>query len=197
VNGKRYKADTDQSPAVRWHASRPRVGTNVLHVLTQHYAKSWWRVIILHFQRVFVTSGRMSNNRTILCQNGRRRLICFNYQLIAQFLLSITICMLYYNRHISSINMPIFRRTNCIITTSGIVPLCTVLYSHLQIVTVPDAVIIQFVLLKMGMLMLETCRGLWYTYCYRIKELCNKLVIGETSLYYDARSENHKKRGSC
>jgi hypothetical protein len=27
-------------------------------------------------------------------------------------------------------------------------------------VTIPDAVIIQFVLLKMGMLMLETCRGL-------------------------------------
>ena len=34
------------------------------------------------------------------------------------------------------------------------------LYSHLQRVTIPDAVIIQFVLLKMGMLMLETCRKL-------------------------------------
>jgi len=29
-------------------------------------------------------------------------------------------------RHVSSINMPIFRRTNCIITASGIVTLCTV-----------------------------------------------------------------------
>jgi len=29
-----------------------------------------------------------------------------------------------------------------------------------QGVTIPDAVIIQFVLLKMGMLMLKTCRGL-------------------------------------
>ena len=87
--------------------------------------------------------------------------------------------MLHYNpRHVSSINMPIFRRTNCIITASGIVTLCTVqysmpdesrllssllssgiLYSRLQRVTIPDAVIIQFVLLKMGMLMLETCRG--------------------------------------
>ena len=36
----------------------------------------------------------------------------------------------------------------------------TVLYCTVQRVTVPDAVIIQFVLLKMGMLMLETCRGL-------------------------------------
>jgi hypothetical protein len=32
-----------------------------------------------------------------------------------------------------------------------------ILYSHLQRVTIPDAVIIQFVLLKKGMLMLETC----------------------------------------
>ena len=80
--------------------------------------------------------------------------------------------MLHYNpRHVSSINMPIFRRTNCIITTSGIVTLCKwpdesrllssgILYSRLQRVTIPDVVIIQFVLLKMGMLMLETCRGL-------------------------------------
>ena len=34
------------------------------------------------------------------------------------------------------------------------------LYSLLQRVTIPDAVIIQFVLLKMGMLKLETCGGL-------------------------------------
>jgi hypothetical protein len=31
-----------------------------------------------------------------------------------------------------------------------------ILYSRLQRVTIPDAVIIQFVLLKMGMLVLET-----------------------------------------
>ena len=73
--------------------------------------------------------------------------------------------------------MPIFRRTSFIITESGIVTLCKrlysmpdesrlsllssgILYSRLQRVTIPDAVIILFVLLKMGMLMLETCRGL-------------------------------------
>jgi len=33
------------------------------------------------------------------------------------------------------------------------------LYCSVQRVTIPDAVRIQFVLLKMGMLMLETCRG--------------------------------------
>ena len=38
--------------------------------------------------------------------------------------------MLHYNpRHVSSINMPIFRRTNFIITASGIVTLCKRLYS--------------------------------------------------------------------
>ena len=78
--------------------------------------------------------------------------------------------MLLYNpRHVSSINMPIFRRTNFIITASGIVTLCKRIYSmpdesRLQSsllssgtlyctaerVTIPDAVIIQFVLLKMA-----------------------------------------------
>jgi len=43
----------------------------------------------------------------------------------AQFLYSLTICLLhYYPRHASSINMPIFRRTNCTLTASGIVALC-------------------------------------------------------------------------
>ena len=107
------------------------------------------------------------------------RLISFtNFN--AQFPYSITIWMLHYNpRHVSNINMPIFRRTNCIITASVIVTLCTVqysmpdesrlfcsllssgiLYCTVQRVTIPDAVIIQLVLLKMGMLMLETCRAL-------------------------------------
>jgi hypothetical protein len=104
----------------------------------------------------------------------------FNNQLNAQFLYSLSICMLHYNpRHVSSINMPIFRRRNFIITASGVVTLCKrlyripdesrllcslllcgILYCTIQRVTIPDAVIIQFVLLKMGILMLETCRGL-------------------------------------
>ena len=35
----------------------------------------------------------------------------------------------YYPRHVSSINMPIFRRTNCILTASGIVAPCKRLHS--------------------------------------------------------------------
>ena len=61
--------------------------------------------------------------------NMRQKLISFtNFN--AHFLYSLTICMLHYNpRHVSSINMPIFRRTNCNVTASGIVTLCTVQYS--------------------------------------------------------------------
>ena len=69
-----------------------------------------------------------------VCYVNRRKVIkvetYFNNQHNAQFLYSITICMLHYNpRHVSSTNMPIFRRKNCIITASGIVTLCTVQYS--------------------------------------------------------------------
>ena len=66
--------------------------------------------------------------------------------------------MLHYNpRHVSSSTILIVRRTNCIITASVIVTLCKRPYS--MRVTIPDAVIIrvQFVLLKMSKVLLETC----------------------------------------
>ena len=48
------------------------------------------------------------------------------------FLYSLTICSLhYYPRHVSSINMPIFRRKNCIHTASGIFAFCKRLHSTL------------------------------------------------------------------
>jgi hypothetical protein len=82
---------------------------------------------------------------------------CFNYQLNAQFLYCITIYMLHYSlRRVSSITMLIFRRDSCIITAP--VNSCTVrsllstdiLYSCLQAVTIPGALIIQLSLLKMS-----------------------------------------------
>jgi len=63
----------------------------------------------------------------------------------------------------------ILRRTDCIITASGMVTHCKrpysmpvesglcILYGRLQRVTIPDAVIIQFVLLRMSKVLLETC----------------------------------------
>ena len=71
--------------------------------------------------------------------------------------------------------MPIFRRTNFIITASGIVTRLLssgILYSRLQRVTIPDAVIIQFDLLKMSIVLLETCRVL-YCKIYIVIELRN------------------------
>jgi len=69
--------------------------------------------------------------------------------------------MLHYNpRHVSSSAMLIFRRSNCIITASGIVTLFKRPYSRQVENSQTDAVIIQFDLLKMGMLMIETCQGL-------------------------------------
>ena len=99
-------------------------------------------------------------------------LLISSYQLNAQFLYSITIYMLHYNpRHVSSSTMLIFRKSNCIITASGIVTLCKrpynmpvesglqsgIMYGRLQRVTIPETVIIQFVPLKMSKVLLETC----------------------------------------
>ena len=93
-----------------------------------------------------------------------------SYQFNAHFLYSITIYMLHYSpQHVSCSTLLIFRRTNCIITASGIVTLCKqpysmpvesglcILYGRLQRVMIPEAVIIQFVLLKMSKVLLETC----------------------------------------
>ena len=65
--------------------------------------------------------------------------------------------MLHYDpQHVSSSTLLILRRTNCIITASG--PLSTgILYGCLQRVTIPEAVVIQFVLLRMSKMLLETC----------------------------------------
>ena len=72
----------------------------------------------------------------------------------AQLLYSLTICMLHYNpRHVSSMNMPIFRRTNCIITASAIIIVCKRLYS------MPD----ESILLSSGIL---------YSRTYGISALC-------------------------
>ena len=52
--------------------------------------------------------------------------------LMHSFLYSLTICLLhYYPRRVSSINMPIFRRKNCIHTASGIFALCKRLHNTL------------------------------------------------------------------
>ena len=69
--------------------------------------------------------------------------------------------MSHYNpRHVSSITMLIFRRTNYSMPVESSLLSSGILYSRLHRVTIPDAVIIQFDLLKMSIVLLETCRGL-------------------------------------
>ena len=72
----------------------------------------------------------------------------------------------YTPQHVSSSTLLIIRRTNFITTASGIVTLCKqpysplstrILYGCLQRVTIPEAVVIQLVLLMMSSVLLETC----------------------------------------
>jgi len=83
--------------------------------------------------------------------------------------------MLHYDtQHVSGSTLLILRRINCITTASGIVTLCKqpysmqveselsplstgVLYGRLQKVTMPEAVVTQFVLLRMSRVLPETC----------------------------------------
>ena len=80
--------------------------------------------------------------------------------------------MLHYNtQHVSNSTLFILRRTNFIITTSGFGTLCKWPYSMpvesglqsdvnrhtVRLFTDSDAIIIQFVLLKMSKVLLETC----------------------------------------
>jgi len=62
--------------------------------------------------------------------------------------------MLHYDpQQVSSSTLLILRRTNCI-TTASRPAYCTAVYRG---VTIPEAVVIQFVLLRMSSVLLETC----------------------------------------
>jgi len=137
-----------------------------------------------------------------------------NYQLNAQFLYSITIYTLHYNpRHVSSSTILIFRRSDCIITASGIVTLCKRPYSTpVESGLTGGWKYWLVVKLVWGMQGVYTPRmphdtrccnnTIWppegedstaqnmsriimlRIYCYRIKELCIKLVIWNKSVLW-------------
>ena len=130
----------------------------------------YWYCSVANSIRISV---RGQNGSRTTCQNimlvGKKLPLSSKHSttsLMHNFLYSLTIYLLhYYPRHVSSFNMAIFRRKNCIITASGIFALCKRLHSTLvesgllQRAKISDSVWIQFFLLKMGMLMFETCRG--------------------------------------
>jgi len=70
--------------------------------------------------------------------------------------------------HVSGITMLIVRTSNCINTSSGMISLCKWLHgmpvrtgipsSHLHRLILPDDVLMQFDVLMMSIVMLETCR---------------------------------------
>jgi len=71
--------------------------------------------------------------------------------------------------HVLSVTALIIRRSNCINTSSGMISLCKWLLgmpmtaipsSHLHRLIVPDDVLIQFDLLMMSAVTLETCRDM-------------------------------------
>jgi len=71
--------------------------------------------------------------------------------------------MLHYDpQHVSSRTLLSLGRTNCITTASGIVTLCKQPYS-MQVESglreIPEPVVIQFVLLRMSSVLLETSWG--------------------------------------
>ena len=87
------------------------------------------------------------------------------------FRYSLTICLLhYYPRHVSSINVPIFRRKNCIHTAFGIFALCKRLHSPLSTSVL--------------------CRRLTNILLMN-KENCALKLVDKIILYYDARSKKH------
>jgi hypothetical protein len=130
------------------------------HNLNDHHN---WSSFTLHVQ--FIVNGAHLSTMSSMTAKHKLSIDFFSsYQLNAHFLYSVTIYLLHYNpQHVSSNTLLIFRRTNCIITAFGIVTLCKsplstgILYGRLQRVTILKAVIIQFVLLKMSKVLLETC----------------------------------------
>jgi len=120
----------------------------------------------------------------------KHRLISFtNFN--AQFLYSLTICVLHYNPpHVSSINMPILRRTNCIIIASGIVTFCKRLYG------MPDErrALIRHTVLYCAESEDTRCCDNKICNIHIINEQrnCALKLVNEISLYYEARSKKHQ-----
>ena len=101
-------------------------------VTTQYIAKGHIHTAAAsgRIESVMIKKGRFKN---ILNSVTRNFIELFHLPtLMHYFLYSLTICLLhYYPRHVSSINMHIFRRKKCIHTASGIFALCKRLHSTL------------------------------------------------------------------
>ena len=117
------------------------------------------------------------------------------------FLYSLTICLLhYYPRHVSSINMPIFRRKNCIYTASGIFALCKRLHSTL----VESGLTLHYYPRHVSSInmpifrrknCIHTASGI-FALCKRLHSTLVESglkLVDEIILYYNARSKKHQR----
>ena len=133
---------------------------------------------------------------------GNEKFTKYNLELFHQptlmhnFIYSLTICLLhYYPRHVSSINMPIFRRKNCIHTASGIFALCKCLHSTLVESSQDNRYCVNTIfppedghINARNMLRISVTNILLMN-----KENCALKLVDEIIIYYDARSNKHKK----
>ena len=156
---------------IMYRSSEHYVTVACFSLKSRYYLVVMVRSIVVTLAAKYVTNEMFlwaENSNPLIIMNLNVSKLFSSYQINAHFLYSITIYMLHCNpQHVSSSTMLIFRRTNCIITASDIITLCNqpysmplstgVLYGCLQRVTIPEAVVIQFVLLKMSMVLLETC----------------------------------------
>ena len=107
--------------------------------VTGLYENRWWSVrtstnqFVSHFYNaIFFSDIRTGNLFEVFLTVHHSVELFHQPTLMHNFLYSLTICLLhYYPRHVSSINMPIFRSKNCIHTASGIFALCKRLPSTL------------------------------------------------------------------
>jgi len=104
-----------------------------------------YTMIFITINALHVSGGSSAHHqelKTVYTTSGICRTFTASYRLLTQLVSSL------------SVQYSTVCRIKADLLSSGI------MYSCLQGVTILDAVIIQFVLPKMGMLMLETCRGL-------------------------------------
>ena len=105
----------------------------VTYILFHNCIVALYNCVILWFiLRVFLLSLVVLREIDIFSNVHHSIELFYQPTLMHNFLYSLTICLLhYYPRHVSSINMSIFRRKNCIHTASGIFALRKLLHSTL------------------------------------------------------------------
>ena len=139
---------------------------NICHVLCSEASIFWFRVSGIE---AYISLFRVSCADSFILKptnfpSTQNILILGNNQIEALF----HVFIYFMSLHVSSITALIIRRSNCITTSSGIISLCKWLLgmpvltgipsSHSHTLIIPDDVLIQFDLLKMSAVMLETCR---------------------------------------